>query len=49
MIFSTYDIVILTLILLFTSGAGPYVSMLIAMMFELFFGPIEDDEDESDY
>ena len=50
MTFSPYDIIVLTLILLFTSGAAPYVSMLIAMVFEVFFGPIEmEDEDDEGY
>lgn len=48
MIFSPYDLIVLTLILLFTSGAAPYVSMLIATAYQLFFGPIEYDEDDDE-
>ncbi len=50
MTFSPYDFLVLTFILLLTSGTAPYVSMLIAMGYEMFFGPIEgDDEDDENY
>lgn len=46
MTFSPYDFLVLSIILLLTNGFGPYVSMIIGIAFEMFFGPIDYDEDD---
>lgn len=48
MTFNPYDFLLITIILLLTNGFGPYVTMIIGIAFEMFFGPLEGDDDDDE-